>query len=139
VGCLLGTYVVIQKEEGQSVKALHFNFLGRRADYPSIHFTQLLQDQEKRIYDKFPEVDYFTLCVLPDNQHALKIYKELGFFDSEPVEKGFKGVSLLFFRKKAHQKEMTNNLSYIEVSTAVKKSRIEALGPSWAKFYKLIQ
>ncbi len=123
VGCLYGTYVNIQRGEKHSINVLHFRFLGRKADYPSIDFIQLLQKQEKRIHEKFQNLDYLSLCVFVDNSHALQRYHELGFSDIERIEDGFMGNALIFLRKKLHERDDLEGPTRTEVRTAIDKAQ----------------
>jgi hypothetical protein len=63
----------------------------------------LLKSQEKRIHEKFHNLDFLSLCVFVDNNHALEKYHELGFSDIEKIEQGFMGKTIIFLRKKLHE------------------------------------
>lgn len=121
VGCLYGTYVNIQRVEKESINVLHFRFLGRKADYPSINFIQLLQNHEKRIHEKFQNLDYYSLCVFVDNNHAQHRYHELGFSDIERIEGGFMGHTILYLRKKLHPGNDLQGPTRAEIKTAIDK------------------
>jgi hypothetical protein len=123
VGCLYGTCIHIQRMEKQSINVLHFRFLARKADYPSINFIQLLQKHEKRIFEKFQNLDYLSLCVFVDNSHALQRYHELGFSNIERIEQGFMGNSIFFLRKKLHQGDDLQGPTRAEVRAALDNAK----------------
>lgn len=114
VGCLYASYVTVR-----TTNVLHFRFLGRKIEYPSIHFIQLLQQQEKRLRERFPNLHYFSLCVFVENNHALSRYHELGFYDVERIEKGFMGNPMMFLLKKLHQEDHLQDPTRNEINTAI--------------------
>lgn len=78
VGYLAGTYVKINK-----CNLLHLNMLIRKPDYPGINLIQtFFKDFDPNSRSK---IDYLSLCVLTENIHALEIYKNLGFIESEYI------------------------------------------------------
>lgn len=121
VGCLYGNSIHIDRKEKQAINVLHLRFIGRKADYPSINFIQLLKDNEKKIYKKFPELDYLSLCVVVENTHALQHYQELGFLSGELIEKGFQDKNVIYMTKKIGQRDGIEPPTHKEFTLASKR------------------
>lgn len=118
IACAYGSYLEIPQ-----VKFFHINFLGRKVEHPSIHILEKLQGEAKRIQEKFPDVQYLTLCVSATNDHMIPIYKELGFEQLEYVETGFKNEPTYFYGKKIDQESDANAPTYLEYKTANEAKR----------------
>lgn len=96
IACAYGTY---RKLSEPKINLFHINFLGRKPEYPSVHMIEIMQEQLPRIRNKFPDLNFLTLCVDVDNEHMISIYQRLGFKQIEFVEKGTRGVPVFFYGK----------------------------------------
>ena len=111
------------------VNLFHFNFLGRKAEYPSAYFVKELQGKLKCIKDRFPDVHYLTLCVQASNTHAISIYKDMGFEETAAIKKGFNNEPMSFYAKKIDEDSKVQLPPYIEFKeamTALRNKDIEA-------------
>lgn len=117
VGALVGGYVKIKKLPTK-IRVLHINYVGRKADYPGINFFQLLSNENQRICQRFPKLDYISLCV--NQPRLLQAYQELGFKNPEAVQ-GEEGK--FFLSKQFSEKEALPIPTNKEVHDALEDSR----------------
>lgn len=118
VACVYGSYLELPK-----VKFFHFNFLGRKIEYPSVHIVEILQNEAHRIRDRFPHVQYLTLCVDASNNHMLTSYQELGFNEIEYMEAGPHNGASFFLGKKLDDKLQVEPPTYLEYKDALEAQR----------------
>ncbi len=95
--------------------------MGRKAEYPSINFIQSLQDNEMKIYKKFPELDYISLCVGLENTHAEEHYRKIGFSGEELIAKGFRDKTVLYMSKKISQRDGIVPPTYSDINLEPKR------------------
>jgi hypothetical protein len=118
IACTYGSYL-----QTAQTKFFHLNFLGRLVEYPSIHILEKLQLEANRIKNRFPEVQYITLCTSATNDHMIPIYKTHGFEEIEYIEAGFKNEPTYFFAKKLDPNTTTKAPSYLEYKSAIEAER----------------
>jgi len=118
IACAYGSYL-----ETSQVKFFHFNFLGRKIEYPSVHILDKLQGEQERIRNKFPHIQYLTLCVDITNSHMIPFYKGLGFEEIETTEAVEGNPPKCFCAKKVDQNFDMKAPTYSEYKEALKSSR----------------
>lgn len=95
VACSYGTHLNVD-----GIELFHFNFLGRRIEYPSLHMVENLRKQISLLQEQYPSLQYLTLCVAVENTHMISIYEQEGFQKCAYNEKGTMGFPVLFYCKK---------------------------------------
>lgn len=95
IAAALGTYL-----ELPTVNFFHFNFLGRKVEFPSIHIIEKFHGDLECIRKQFPKVHYLTLCVQKKNEHSIAAYQAIGFEELEYIENGYKDEPMYFYGKK---------------------------------------
>lgn len=118
VACGYGTYV-------KSLNVFHINLIGRKIEYPSIHFVEIISSQINRLNTRFPDAQYLTLCVHKTNIHMITIYKELGFEHIFNIEKDSENEEHYFLGMKTDPKFNVQPPKYPEFRAAIIKQRQE--------------
>lgn len=116
IACAYGTLIPFSRGN-----IFHCNILGRKISYPSTHILEKFGEQLNRIFQRFSQIDYFTLLVELDNCRMIEPYEKQGFRTTGKAEKGPKGTSVYFYLKKADPNSEIEPPSFEEFSEAREK------------------
>jgi len=135
IGCALGTHVDINKQQHPPLKVFHIWLAARKANYPLIHLTTLLQSFEKDVTERF-NPDYLSLAVEMNNTTAANLYNVAGFKEiARKASNTFSNSPTAIMLKNMREPPTENKPTPEEISSAVQAQGMQLLGYGWAVLY----
>lgn len=120
IACLYGTLFPFPRGH-----IFHLTFLGRKIEYPSIRILEKFNGQVSRILQRFPQIDYFTLCVGAENGRMVESCEKLGLQKLDFIEKGPEETPIYFYGKKTNAHSDVAPPSYEEFNQARQRALLE--------------
>ncbi len=125
IGSLFGTLIELQ-QQSSSLKVLHIWLCARKANYPGIHFIEMLKSLETDVVQRFSP-DFFSLSVDVANSMVCELYKNAGFVEVERKYNSFTNSQTAYMVKDL-QNEQNSKPSRQAVYDEINKQARSMLG-----------